>query len=176
MRRLLLSIPAMLLLGACQAPGGLAPTVVPEGSRLILNQPLTVRANSVDVEFQDGQIVYSPNEYRTFCRLEINELRGVPRTVEPGAFVVRDAALTIDKFAALQLPAYLYADVIWDSQDGLPSPVLYQVKMDLGSAEQPGVRSLTCSKRQDPTIEARYPSLAEIQEALGGIFSLVPLP
>lgn len=172
--RVLWVVPAILVLVACQVPGTLAPAVVPGGSRLILNQPLTVRANSVKVLLQDGEVIYSPNEYRTFCRLEISDLQGVARTVAADTFMVRDAALNVDNFAALELPGYLYADLVWDSTDGLPSPVLYQVKFALASAEQPDVLSLTCSRRQDPTIEARYPTLAEIQQALGAIITIVP--
>lgn len=160
----------LLLISACQAPPGAGPASL---STLVLNQPLTVRANSVKVLLQDGQVIYSPNEYRTFCRLEISDLQGVPRTIAPGSYPVRKTSLNVDNFAALSLPAYLYANVIWDSSDGLPSPVLYQVILTLDSAEPPGVLSLTCSRRQDPTIEARYPTLREIREALGEIITIL---
>lgn len=156
------------MLSACQAPG----SGTLSGASMVLHQPLTVRANSVKVLFQDGQVIYSPNEYRTFCRLAISDLQAVPRTLNPDQFTVSKTWFNTDNFAALSLPAYWYASITWD--EGLASPVLYQLNFDLVSAAQPNVIGLRCSRRQDPTIESRYPTLGEVQQALGGIISIIP--
>ncbi len=58
-------------------------------------------------------------------------------------------------------------------RDGPPSYYLYRIEMRLGSATQPEVQSLTCSRKWS-TRGSYYPSLDDMREALGDIIEIIP--
>ena len=168
-----------LFLGACAA-GPTGSALDGEGANLgelQLNQPLAVPAHRGEVYFQGGQIYHSPgflslqavDQYYPHCRLELRkamnqtlELRPdrfrVVRVTHDQAFVQRGPVLV----AALELQLAIGA-----------GPVIASTTFYLYSDQQPQVWRLRCAHWEDPW-DARYPTIAQIQTALGEVLTLHP--
>lgn len=154
----------------------------PAGSKLILNQPLSIPAGMLSAYVQDGRPVYGANEYYPFCRFELYALSAGSRVVQPDTFEIYRVSRQTGIFASID-KRRLLAGVgpgvelaMSDLDDGKPSPIVYGVRMDLRSAKQPEVFRITCGHLQDPNMEARFLSIAEIRQAMGGVFTLQLAP
>jgi hypothetical protein len=165
-----------LLLTGCQFPpqhGGNSTTFnVPGGSTLTLNQALTIPPHSLKIYIQNGRLGFGPNEYYPFCKFELRQLKDTSQVVQPGAFEIYQTRRASGLMAGIPRRTRLAGLESFDIEDGKPSPVLYSIQLFLRSATQPDVYKLSCGHLQDPGFTARYPSLQEIREALGNVFTL----
>lgn len=166
---------AAAALGACQTPGvphPNAPDFVPaRGSRLILNQPLTIPAHQAHVDVQDGAPKDSDkiNRYYPYCRFESWRLKSTPQRIAPDTFTVTRAGLQEEANAGARV-RLAAAGVLWA---GDPSFVVYATSMRLRSLKQPDVYRLVCAQWAVTGPDApTYLSLDEIRRALGGVATL----
>lgn len=175
------SIMLCLWLSGCAAlPGGrspAAPPPQPDLGELQLHRTLTVPAHQGWIYFQGGQVfehrgylsLQAVDQYYPNCRLELRAAADRAVSIEPDRFrIVRIrhdqefVERTNRMFASLR-PRLASA----------AGPVVTRTVFDLRSARQPQVRRLRCAQWEDPW-DARYPSLRQVQNALGDIFTLQP--
>ena len=173
------SVVLFLLLAACEIPPQQRDSspfyLVPPGSKFTLNQDILIPANSLKIFIQDGRLVYSPNQYYPYCKFSLRELKDHPQLVKADEFDIFKTWQVADLFAAIDtFHAFpVFADISISSNDrGAPTPIVYGTEMDLHSATQPQVFRMMCGHLQDPNLTARYLSVDQMREALGGIFTL----
>jgi len=151
---------------------------VPVGSRVILNQPLTVRPDQTGVLLQEGKVV-PPGQLRTYdphCKLELRTLAARERTIAPDEFMVtrvgRAQEHSVDA-GGLQYAATSLARVITvsDTPDNTPNIRAFVDRMYLGSDKQPEVFRLSCGHWGYPS-EDTYISINDTRRALGNIVTL----
>lgn len=69
------------ILGGCASPEG---QQAPAPLDLVLDRPLTVRADQAHLKLQDGRPVGGVNRYEPWCELEINTVSEQAQTVRAG--------------------------------------------------------------------------------------------
>jgi hypothetical protein len=122
---------------------------VPPGSRLVLNQPLEIPAESAHIMLQHGTAATAASVFDVGCRFEVMDLG--PRTIQPDAFVVRSMASGRE----------------WMNQ---PHTMRFYKVIHLQSATQADIMPMKCSYEDDPRF-GRPVTVTQIQEALGKIFT-----
>jgi len=171
-------VAVFLVLGACQS----APTNIdenstlyppPPGSRFTLKQALTIPANSAHVDLQGGQAVSLSklNQYRPYCRLDVQEVRETSQSVQPDEFLAKRVYRQTNDVVAQRSGLVRVRRV---SNDGGPTFMIYRTVFELQSERQPQVRRLTCEHWDRPAL-GDHLSLRQIRTALGEFFS-VSLP
>ena len=150
--------------------------VVPPGSRLALNQTLTIPAEQVGVWLQDGRVI-APNDTRMYyphCKFESRRRLPTAQTIAPDEFIV--TRITRALMHSVRIPAAsdrllaAFGFGINIGGDG-PSVQTFATRMDLGSDRQPDVMRLTCGQWGYP-YDGRHVTIAEIRGALGILFDL----
>jgi len=146
----------------------------PPGSRLILNQPINIPAQSAAVVLQGGRVVSGKdiNHYHPNCRLEVQKLSDSPQTLQPDEFVIRRARQ--ETRTAWHGDRLRVARRVSSDSNGGPSFFMFQTIFELQSVTQPQVRWLTCEQWGDPAT-GQHLTLREIRNALGNIMR-VELP
>lgn len=126
---------------------------ISKGDKFILKQDITIAARDAHVLIQDGKITRAINidKYAPFCRFEVNS-KG-KQTIKPASFIV--------------------SKVTQHEPEVLPYVYNYYVKFELGSSENPDIRSLACGAWGSST--DTYITFPEMQQALGNYFE-VPKP
>ena len=161
-----------LLLSACASWPGYryptGPTPVPKISSVTLNRPFTIRAGRASEYIQGGKIMlYSKiSEYYPHCIFELRLPADKARTVQPDTFTV--TSIRRDRFMAWAAGRQFASDGEGDYNMVMSSTVL-----SLHSDRQPQVFRLTCQELDDPFRE-HHVTTAEMQQALGEIFTLNP--
>jgi hypothetical protein len=170
-----LSILLMLLpLSACQTSAildedsPLRPP--PPGSRLILNQSISIPAHSAHVVLQGGRVVSGKdiNRYHPNCRLEVQKVRDTSQVLQPDEFVVLRSR---QESRTAGLEQRLHVAGPFHGGAGGPSFVMYQTIFELQSVKQPQVRWMTCEQWGDPAI-GQHLTPREIRNALGDVMRL----
>lgn len=143
----------------------------PPGSRLILNQAISIPAHSAHVVLQGGRVVSDKNinHYHPNCRLEVQKLSDSPQTLQPDEFVVRRARQ--ETRTAWHGDQPRFARRVSSDSNGGPSFFMYQTIFELQSVRQPQVRWMTCEQWGDPAI-GQHLTLREIRKALGDVMRL----
>lgn len=151
--------------------------VVPAGSRVVLNQALTVPPEEAGVFIQNGaprpraQVSF----YDPYCRLELKTVRGTPRTVAPDDMIVRrsmqQTLQTYTRIPGEQYALLLLAAEPDDRDDGNSTLQTFATRMDLDSQKQPDVDRLICAM-VGYRGEARHVTIAEMRRTLGDIATL----
>lgn len=138
------------------------------GSKLKLTQTLTIPGGSAGVTLQDGQPMNPKdiNRYYPHCRLEVNDVRETPQTVQPDEFHVR-RMFQLDDTA--EGPGLLRVRRLHIGSG--VSFILYRTVLELKSTQQPQVRTLTCQHWGDPAV-GRHLSLNQVRLALGKVMIL----
>lgn len=177
------ALAGVLVLAACQTSYGdneNSPYFVPApGTRLILNQPLTIPPDQVAVWLQDGRVLASETvrSYYPHCKLELRQRLPQPQRVEPDEFMVTRVARSLLHSVRAPGPAAEGAFVAVGFGFGLAGSTrveTFVTRLDLGSARQPEVLRMTCGQwgyREDP-YNGRYVTIGEVRRALGDIFTL----
>lgn len=162
---------------------------LPSDTTVIVRQTIAIPPGTAHVVIQDGRIVgdsyFFVRRYEPFCELEVNDVIEAEQQVRPGQFaaarIIRQQKLYGAKRQALLLAANTVTENANDSDadalllanynDG-PSFVLNEVRLHLQSAEQPHVRELRCAGGWAFASSAVYPTLAEMNRALGTLLSI----
>lgn len=164
----LLIVGACALLCACQANGGAQARHIPPGTSLELHQALSVPPERGSLVFQDGQQQSAVDQYRPHCRFVV-ELASITQTIDPDRFEVE----RVKRFALGTLAALPDTSLALFGDGGGPSDTPYITELWLASTRQPAVVRLTCQQWQDPSWpESEHLTVAEIQAALGAVFTL----
>ena len=152
--------------------------VVSPGTRLILNQTLTIPAEQVAVWLQDGRVVPADDVrmYYPHCKFELRRRLATTQTVAPDEFVVTRVSRSL--LHSVHAPAVdrLLAGVGFGFNLGGngPSVQTFATRMDLGSDRQPDVMRLTCGQWGYP-YDGQHVTVNEIRRALGDVFAVRPV-
>ena len=171
--RFLLVLSAILL-SACQSwhePSETSPYyAIPVGSKLVLNQPVTIPAGTASVYIQRGQIVpYNGRDtYYANCKFEVETIRSAAYTVQPDEFVVSKVRQRIELNRHFE-PGTLVAQT-GDSSGDVTSKY-YARLFYLESTKQPDVLRMVCG-RWDYRAFSNHLTIQEIRSALGDMFTL----
>lgn len=169
MYRLLLLLPLMIL-GACQLTttrDEASPFYVPPaGSRLILNQTLTIPPENVGVFIQGGRAVGNRevDQYLPHCRLEVRDRREAAQNVNPDEFRVERVRRDVQVVSNTRTAPLVRVG------HG-PSFFIYRTLLDLQSARQPQVRTLVCQHWGHPALDDHL-SIRDMRRALGEVMSI----
>ncbi|MEZ5542082.1 MAG: hypothetical protein R3F42_08565 [Pseudomonadota bacterium] len=125
---------------------------LPSGTRLVLNRPLTIPANSAHVMLQHGIALPGANSTEVACRFSVRELG--PRTIQPDTFLITGYSSQQE----------------WEHY---PHTKRYYKTIRLRSERQPGVLPLVCEYFDWP-LYGRPVTQTQIEAALGGYFSFLP--
>lgn len=140
-------------------------TILPVGSTIVLEQPLSVPAQMVSFWIQNGKRTDRRNVYHPACKLEMWTRAKEDRTVEPDRFrvtrVSRDWTV-----GANDSP---YRKVSKD--DGGPSLLVMDTIIYLKSERQPDVYRLTCEHWDIPPNPVHL-TINEIASALRGVMRI----
>ena len=141
-----------------------------------VNQQLEIPNGKARVYIQDGAITTLRNidKWSTYCSVLMRQIRasGEPKqSVSPGQFIITKVIESEDNTRSRR--TYV-ASLGWfiDVTVDRPVHVIFDVEMQLSSAEQPGVRALICEKRPDNRGLYNYPTLEEIRIALGNMIEI----
>lgn len=145
---------ALILITAGCATGGTGGVLVPPGSRLILNEPLTIPGRESFVPFQDGKTRFSSfvDPYYPNCRLVLKKKTRIPLTLNPGAFEITDT-----RFG--------------DSEMVGSDTYRYFTSMSLHADKQPQVAKMICQKWNN-TGDDTDVTVEDIRATLGRWFTL----
>jgi hypothetical protein len=157
---------------------------LPAGTTVIVRQTITIPPETAHVTLQDGQAVGIDRlrRYEPFCELEVNDVLEREQQVRPGRFAAT-RIIRRQELGAQPRPARLAANTITESEnDAANGPWtlallddalrLNQVHLRLHSATQPNVRELRCAGGWAFTSTVAYPTLAEMNRALGALVSI----
>lgn len=170
----LLLVVSIVFLTACQSwhePSETSPYyTIPVGSKLILNQPISISPGKASVYIQRGQIVpYNGRDtYYANCKFEVNTIRQIPQTIEPDEFVVDRVSqkIEVNRFFA---PGTMLAGIGSDKSDVMSK--FYSRLLYLRSSKQPDVLRISCG-RWDYRPLSNHLTIQEIRGALGDMFTL----
>jgi len=149
--------------------------VVPTGSRLTLNQEITIPAGEVSVFIQDSRVLpfADVKKYYPHCKFELYTLRDNARAVAPDEFivtkVVQEEADSADAGTWTTARISLVRHANMDS--GGPSIRAYVTRMRLQSAKQPDVFRVSCAQWAIPP-DGQHVTIAEMRRALGDVMSI----
>src|SRR6266481_359101 len=178
---LLVFFPLAALLAGCQTTSYQGNEnspyyVVPTGSRLTLNQELTISPEATSVYIQNGQVM--PNvqvlHYYPFCKFELYHRSDSARAVAPDTITITKSVP--EEWEGPNADAgpirYAAAGPMMDISPGGYVPIrTYSTRMDLRAEKNPDIFRLTCSRWGYPNMDT-YPTIFEIRRTLGPIFSL----
>jgi len=187
-RQVLLAIAAGGQLAGC-APIGVTDVAssyyrLPANTTVIVRQTIAIPPGTAHVTLQDGQIaaIDRLRRYEPFCEFEVNDVLESEQQVRPGRFaathVIRQQLL-----GAARQPVLLAANTVTASESDTANATwmltalddalrLNQVHLRLQSAEQANVRELRCAAGWAFTSTVAYPTLAEMNLALGVLVSI----
>ncbi len=149
------------------------------GSKIVLNQRLSIRPDTASVSFQYGKITTSYSRFDPYCKIRVRDVRPVTQTIMPDTFTVTSSGYHTEFIAGLSglsIPLSSPLHSRWRvtvSGDG-PSDITETVQMTLSSPQQPQVLSLICGGAENHPAEAEPPTMAEMKQAVGSIMSFSP--
>lgn len=171
----------VLLLAGCaglESPDPASPYYAySSGWAVQLDRALTIEPGAATVRLQYGQIVprNSVQEHDPFCVVELDTVRDVRQTLQPGRFEVWRVTRFIDPISAAVKSPLVKARLILD--DGSPTFLYFVTEFRLRDPAQPNLRSLRCAWNQlapGNRMLMRHLTLDEIRWALGDWMILIP--
>lgn len=171
-----LGVSALLLLAGC---GYIAETSrtyrlqhdIPDGSVLVVEQPLPVAPRRRDIYIQYGRVqpFGQIDRFYPHCEIVLRHLSDSARVLTPGRYEVFNAGPHIDRHG-LRLDQTRWASLDFGG-DPAPSPQLYATRMKLRGPVGSDVDEMICGELFIP-MEARYPSIDDIRAILGELARL----
>lgn len=146
---------------------------IPPGSRLILNQPISVPQDRARVFFRGGRVLSAGANVGPSCGIEVRTIpRDGPHTIAPGTFTITRVQDYWTQVA--QHPrAGIVRLQLASSTDGGGNPLIQEgYHLWLSGLSDPNVMRLTCLGMLDDMWRARAPTLAEVRAALGTLATL----
>ncbi|MCC7309640.1 MAG: hypothetical protein IT510_00125 [Sulfuritalea sp.] len=157
---------------------------LPAGTTVVVRQSITIPPGTAHVTLQDGQVVAIDRlrRYEPFCELEVNDVLDSEQQVRPGRFAATQI-IRQQELGAKHPPALLAASTVTASESDTANATwtlaswdnplrLNQVHFQLQSGAQPNVRELRCAGGWAFTSNIAYPTLAEMNRALGALVSI----
>lgn len=158
---------------------------LPANTTVVVRQTIVIPPGTAHVTLQDGRVVDHLRRYEPFCQFEVNDVIESEQQVRPGRFAAARIIRQQKLYGAERQPVLLAANTVTGSgndagigtvlvanlSDG-PSFVLNEVRLRLQSAEQPNVRELRCAGGWAFPSSVAYPTLAEMNRALGALISI----
>jgi hypothetical protein len=132
-----------------------------------LNQPLTIRRNTVAASVRGGSIG-TQQDFEGHCRLEVWSISRDDRYIEPDDFTVERMNWESEYFGGFH-PLNSYAGII--NSKG-PNLFWYTTYVYLRSERQPDVYRLRCRHLQASDVDPRYLTVAQMQSVLGSVMTL----
>lgn len=157
---------------------------LPARTTVIVRQTIAIPPGTAHVTLQDGQVVAIDRlrRYEPFCEIEVNDVLESEQQVRPGRFaatqIIRQQLLGAERQPALLASNTVTAsendaaDALWIMAALDDSLRLNQVHLRLQSAAQPNVRELRCAGGWAFISTVAYPTLAEMNRALGALISI----
>lgn len=157
---------------------------LPASTTVVVRQTIAIPPGTAHVTLQDGQIVAIDRlrRYEPFCELEVNDVLETEQQVRPGRFTATHI-IRRQEIGAEHPPALLAANTVTASKSDIANAAwilaalddslrLNLVHLRLQSAAQPNVRELRCAGGWAFTSTVAYPTLAEMNRALGALVSI----
>ncbi len=164
---------SLIILISCNSTSGISVvTSYAPNAKLILNQNLTIPANTTGVYIQGGRVVTAAerDQYHPNCRLIVNDLKDTTQEVKADEFTITRILFNED-YVSRPMPRYASAGNLIMIADGGASPQDYASIFYLSSTRQPNVTELVCTHWEDPPV-ANHLTLKQIQTTLGEIINL----
>jgi len=172
--RSVLFIPLLLTLSACSSgpyPVNSPYYLVPAGSKVVLNQELTIPPDAGRVYIQYGKVV-SPvekNNYYAHCWFLSWKVLDTTQLIKPDTFIVTNTQHLEDivkintgrQYASNELAFGMFVD-------SAPQALIYTTELSIHSDTQPNIRRFACGYWENPS-DAQHLTVAQMQQALGSI-------
>ena len=142
-----------------------------------LRQDVSIPAGRARVFFQEGRLLYGVNEYKPHCHISVRNITEQAQTVYAGRFTIekvygRDGEIVMNDL--IRIAAVGSADIMADGGNGNGEGMkIYSYIMKLHSDNQPQVTHLACGGVADYPAFADYPTLQDIDTAIGDYAVLV---
>jgi len=164
---------------------------IPPGSRIILNEALTIPPNTARVYMQYGKVI-APSEkdrYQANCWFLSWKLINTPQTIQPDTFVVTETQKNEDyvenssdlKLASASVSAEVGVGIGIGAGTGgskmqgpisdAPMAIEYTTQFHIHSDLQPDIRLFECSHWDDPST-GEHLTVDKMQSALGKIATI----
>ncbi len=174
---LLLSV-VLLLLTACQS--GMPPRPVETlfrqlaGGQFTLHRDIIIPPGRVRVIFQEGTASLGASEFNPRCELEVRLILDTPQTVPAGSYrigKVRGMQRFVNRPTG-EIMLAAVGDAVLLADDTSNEWFMYTYRMQLLDEQQVETATLTCGGDYNFAFKARYPTLQEMQDALGDYATL----
>lgn len=144
-----------------------------------LHEEVVIPANRTRVFFQKGRLLYGINEWYPHCQLRVRNILEQAQTVKADRFTIDKVFGTLEQVVSNDpvIVAAVGASVIAGGGGGNgggngEGREMYTYFMALRSEEQPQVTFLVCGGAVLEPALAEYPTLQDIQTALGDYATL----
>ncbi len=157
---------------------------LPAGTTVVVRQTIAIPPGTAHVTLQDGQVVTIDRlrRYEPFCELEVDDVLESEQQVRQGRFAATQI-IRQQELGAKRSPTLLAASTVTASESDTANATwtlaswdnplrLNQVHLRLQSAAQPQVRELRCAGGWAFTSTVAYPTLAEMNRALGALIGI----
>lgn len=186
-RRFLLVATAGGLLAGC-APIGVVDVSsfhyrLPASTTVVVRQTITIPPGTAHVTLQDGRIITLDQlrRYEPFCEIEVDDVLESEQQVRPGRFSA--VRIIRQQLIGKYQPALLAANMATEAESAAGTRAmllaalddtfrLNEVRLQLHSPEQMNVRELRCAGGWAFTSNVAFPTLAEMNRALGAFVSI----
>ena len=151
--------------------------VVPTGSRVVLENELTIPGDRAAVYIQGGQprSYWDVNPYYPYCKFEVRTRKDSAQKIQPDDFAVTRAFQETPPSVRAEpqgpdVSARLVRVSSMDSDGGI-SATVFATTMWLHSDRQPDVFRMTCAQWGYLPLDGHL-SIAQIRKTLAGVFTL----
>jgi hypothetical protein len=173
MGRITVSLLLGIMVSGCAGQRSVSPdspnTILPVGSTIVLEQPLSVDAGTVSFWIQNGKRTGRRNVYYPACKLEMWTRAKEDRTIAPDEF--RVTRVTRDWMVGASDLPFRQAVLSFNDDDGGPSLFVMATVIYLKSASQPDVYRLTCEQWEVPP-NPEHVTINEMISTLRGVMRI----
>ena len=172
-------VSVLIVLSACSVyqtdDEGSTYYAVPVGSRIVLNQEVTIAGDQVATYAQNGELMSygAVNKYYPNCKFEIYTMSEQPRTVAADTFEIIRVVDEIESSSVQESTQLAVRDtaLVYGMLDR--SYIFnYATMMYLRSEKQKDVYRMTCQLWDDLN-QGRHLTIAQMRKAMGEVFTLV---
>jgi len=173
-------LPVLLLLTACQSgtftrsEGTMFEQL--SGGQFTLHRDITLAPGHVRVIFQGGIASYGASEYEPRCELEVRDILEQPQIIPAGSYRIGKVVGMhhyVDRHPGSVMLAAA-GETFRLADDTSNEWFMYSYRMQLLNEQQVEAPTLSCGGAYNFAFYARYPTLQEMQEALGDHATLTP--
>lgn len=164
--------------GTPYIPGPMAYQVVKPGSKLKLNQALTIQPDKAGVRIQFGKVVdrdSAINSWRANCRFEVYKPLPTEQIIQPEEFTITRVSTYELLVAAEQIKLAALSISVGMNDGGGPNAEEMTTTFHLQSQTQSEVKQLYC-QHYEKVDDSRHLMLEEIQQTAGDIFEFQLAP